>query len=83
MRQLFAVYQANSLASYSYTPLPYSGCITLFCAEEKSEELAKEEIQGWSSLAAGGINIHKISGDHFSMITSEALAKELRPYLRC
>ncbi|MGD1704335.1 amino acid adenylation domain-containing protein [Dapis sp. BLCC M229] len=83
MQQLFAVYQANSLASYCYVPQPFSGRITIFCAEEQLEQLAEEQIQGWSSLAASGINIHKIPGDHFSMIASEALAKELSPYLGC
>ncbi|GGA46179.1 hypothetical protein CYANOKiyG1_65170 [Okeania sp. KiyG1] len=82
IRQLFAVYQANSLASYSYVPQPYSGRINLFCAEKTLEQLAEEHIQGWSSLAAGGINIHKIAGDHYSIIYSEALAKGLGPYLR-
>ena len=81
IRQLFAVYQANSLASYRYVPQPYSGRINLFCAEKTLEELAAEHIQGWSSLAAGGINIHKIAGDHFSIVHSEALGKELGLYL--
>ncbi|MGB3510453.1 MAG: hypothetical protein WBA93_14700 [Microcoleaceae cyanobacterium] len=48
-----------------------------------SDSLAKKqkELQVWSSLAAGGISIHKIPGDHFSIISSEALAKQLSFYL--
>ena len=81
VRQMFAVFQANVRAFRSYVPQPYSGQLTLFCAEEKSERLAEQQIQAWSSLAAGGINIHKLPGDHFSIIRSEALAKELGIYL--
>lgn len=83
IQQLFAVFQANIQAMHGYVPQPYSGSLTLFCAEEKLAGLASEQIHGWSSLAAGGINIHKIAGDHFSIIRSEALAKELGFYLRC
>ncbi|NEQ08700.1 MAG: amino acid adenylation domain-containing protein, partial [Moorea sp. SIO4E2] len=81
IRQLFAVFQANSQAKHSYVPQPYSGQLTLFSAEEKSEQLAEQQIQAWSSLATGGIKIHKLPGDHFSIIRSEALAQELRLYL--
>ena len=77
IRQLFAVLQANFQAKHIYVPQPYSGQITFFCAEERSEQLAQKQIQGWTSLATGGIKIYKIPGDHFSMIHSEALAKKL------
>ncbi|MEM1170262.1 MAG: amino acid adenylation domain-containing protein [Cyanobacteria bacterium P01_H01_bin.35] len=79
MQQLFAVFQANVQAMHAYVPQPYSGQITLFYADGKSEELAQKQIQGWSSLTVAGINIHKIPGDHFSIIRSEVLAKELVP----
>lgn len=82
VQQLFAVFQANIEAYHSYVPQPYSGEIILFFAENTSEQLAEKQIQFWSSLAAGSIKIHKIPGDHFSMISSEALAKGLSSYLR-
>ncbi|NET61319.1 MAG: hypothetical protein F6K47_35885 [Symploca sp. SIO2E6] len=84
MCQMFAVFQANIQAENSYVPQPYSGQIAFFCAEDPPEQLAKKQklIQVWSSLAAGGINIHTIPGNHFSIIPSEALAKELSSYLR-
>lgn len=81
MHQLFAIFQANVRAFRSYVPQSYSGQFTLFCAEEKPEQLAETQIPFWSSLAAGGIKIHKLPGDHFSIIRSEALAKELGIYL--
>ena len=84
MCQMFAVFQGNIQAENSYVPRPYSGQITFFCAEDPPEQLAEKQklIQVWSSLAAGGIKIHKIPGDHFSIIPSEALAKELGSYLK-
>jgi thioesterase domain-containing protein/acyl carrier protein len=83
MQQLFAVFQANVEAMDGYVPQPYSGQITLFYADGKSEELAQKQIQGWSSLATGGFKSHKIPGDHFSIIRNEALAKQLALYLGC
>jgi len=84
MCQMFAVYQANIQAENSYVPQPYSGQITFFCAEDPPEQLAEKQklMQVWNSLAAGGINIHTIPGNHFSIIPSEALAKKLGSYLR-
>ena len=82
MQQLFAIFQTNFQAMHNYVPQSYSGEITLFCAEEKSEQLAEKQIQSWSSLATGSINIHKIPGDHFSITRSEVLAKDLGLYLR-
>lgn len=81
MRQLFEVFQANSQAIHSYVPQPYSGQITLFCAEEKSIQLAEKQIQGWNSLAMAGIDIHKIPGDHFSIVRSQVLVKKLKACL--
>ncbi|WP_287358456.1 non-ribosomal peptide synthetase, partial [Moorena sp. SIO3B2] len=81
IRDLFAVAQANIEAKYSYVPQPYSGQSTLFYTDRKSAQLTQKQIQNWSSLTTGGIKIHKITGDHFSIIRSEALAQELRPYL--
>ncbi|NEP44031.1 MAG: hypothetical protein F6K35_34330 [Okeania sp. SIO2H7] len=85
MGQLFAVFQAAGQVEEIYVPQPYSGQITFFYAEEPPEQLAEkqQQMQHWSSLAAGGINIHKIPGDHFSIIPSEALAKQLGLYLGC
>ncbi|MGB3511819.1 MAG: AMP-binding protein [Microcoleaceae cyanobacterium] len=82
MHQLFAVLQAHNHAIHSYVPQPYPGKITLFSAEEHPAQLAEKQIQFWSSLATGGITIHKIPGEQLSIIESEALAKELRSYLR-
>jgi len=79
--QLFAVFQANSQAIHNYVPQPYSGQITLFCAEEKSIQLAEKQIQGWSSLAMAGIDINKIPGDHFSIVRSQVLVKKLKACL--
>ena len=81
MQQLFAVFQANSQAMRSYVPKPYPGEIILFYADEQSERRRQQQIQGWSSLATGGIKLHKIAGNHFSMIRSEDLAKQLSSYL--
>ncbi len=85
MQQLFAVFQANVQAMQGYVPQPYSGQITFFYAEEPPEQLAEKQkqMQHWSSLAVGSIKIHKIPGDHFSIIRTEALAKQLGLYLGC
>ena len=84
MRQLFAVLQAAEQAEHSYVFQPYPGEITFFYASEPPEELPEKQkqMQNWGSLASGGINIHKLPGDHYSIIRSEALAKALGLYLK-
>ena len=63
-----------------YVPRIYPGRITLFRARKQPQEGHPDPDLGWAKLAAGGVDIHKVPGDHLSMIHkrhARTLAKRL------
>jgi thioesterase domain-containing protein/acyl carrier protein len=81
VQQRFEVWKANSIAMRAYIPESYSGRITLWCATENSRTQNVDPTLGWGEFATGGLDIHKIDGDHFSLVRSQVLVKELKAYL--
>ncbi len=65
---------------FRYTPEPYSGRITLLVAEDEPHT---DPYLGWETLAKGGIDVHKIPGDHISHLEVhyKATAKQLKACL--
>lgn len=78
---LFQVFKANVLSWHSYLPQPYPGRITLFCASGTPKEENQHPTQGWGELATGGIEMHNIASDHFSIIKTQTLAELLKTNL--
>ena len=77
--QLFAMFEHNLLALGRYDPGPYPGRIELFRA---SDSVARKPDPGWTGLAQGGLAVHEIPGDHFSIVRSpERWAERLRIFL--
>ncbi|MBS1808496.1 MAG: amino acid adenylation domain-containing protein [Acidobacteria bacterium] len=58
--------ELNYLAARKYTPHIYQGKVTFFCAEE--EVRLDENVFGWQRLAAGGVDVVRVPGDHQTMI---------------
>jgi amino acid adenylation domain-containing protein len=82
--QLRAVREACSQAADRYKIQPYQGRITLFRVREKSVGSLDDPYAIWWKLAAGGVDLHEISGDHLSMLKEPQvrwLAGELRDCL--
>ncbi len=70
--------EINYLAVRKYVPQRYAGKVTFFCAEE--EVSVAENITGWQALAAGGVEVIRIPGDHQTMIKEpqvQELARQL------
>ena len=65
MHQLLKVFKANNQAMYSYIPQIYPGRIILFCARER---MKVTQVKDWEKLAVRGIEVHKIPGNHYSII---------------
>lgn len=65
---LFEVYQANLMALMSYNPQRYSGRVTLFKARPSISEQEPDSTLGWSRLAAGGVEVHEMETNHYSII---------------
>jgi amino acid adenylation domain-containing protein len=77
------VEEFNWLASRNFVPKLYDGKVTLFWAS--SDLRAKFDlIEGWQTLARGGMDLHEISGTHLDMIKEPHvtdLAKQLNACL--
>lgn len=56
-------------AFHRYEPQPYSGKVTLLQSSDWPEGPYFDFKQGWTELAAGGVEFHRIPGDHPSMFT--------------
>lgn len=82
VHRLLQVFAANSRATLNYIPQNYSGAIALFSSETFKN--SQDPTLGWNQLAASGVKVHNISGNHLSMLKKphlEVLAQELRQYL--
>jgi len=68
------VEEFNWLAARNFVPKFYRGKVTLFWAS--NDLRAKFDlIEGWQTLACGGMDLHEISGTHFDMIKEPHVAK--------
>ncbi len=63
---------------------PYDGKIDIFLAWDESREKIQDPLVGWHDLVKGGIAVHKINGDHNSVLQEpnlQMLAKEFKSCL--
>jgi thioesterase domain-containing protein len=73
--------RSNGRALLRYRPEPYPGPLTILSAEGRSEA---DLLAAWSALASGGIELHGVAGDHYTMLRPPlvtALADRLRDCL--
>ncbi|MEM7591063.1 MAG: alpha/beta fold hydrolase [Cyanobacteria bacterium P01_A01_bin.83] len=71
------VQKANIEANRNYTPCVYSGKVTLFQASERPPGFYFDPQLGWGDLAAGGMEVYEIPGNHTSIMKSPILAEKL------
>lgn len=62
------VAEANIRAVCTYSPKPYAGKITQFMCSDGPQRSYEDRRLAWSSLAAGGLEIHIVPGDHLTMV---------------
>ncbi|MGK5094321.1 beta-ketoacyl synthase N-terminal-like domain-containing protein [Deltaproteobacteria bacterium TL4] len=68
MRQQVQVIKANNAAMLNYIPRPYSGRLVFFRAQESwKPDLTYHPEHFWIELAAGGIEINTVPGNHLTM----------------
>jgi len=83
-RALRNVRQACSKAANEYEVQPYKGRVTLFRVREKSAGSLNDPYAIWWRLAARGVELREISGDHLSLLKEPQvrfLAEELADVL--
>jgi len=79
-RPLRNVRQACAKAAAGYAVQPYAGQVTLFRVKEKSVGSLDDPYAIWWRVAAGGVDLREISGDHLSLLKEpqvRSLAEEL------
>jgi aspartate racemase len=85
--RLFYIQEVNFAARRRYKLIPFSGKIDLFRAEYQppSDVFEEDPVLGWSGMAAGGIEVHQLPGDHdmywLEPATAAVLARKLRACL--
>ena len=75
------VQEANVLANQNYIPSVYSGKVILFRASDRPPGFYDDPKLGWGDLAAGGMEIYEIQGNHTSIMQSPILAEKLKDCL--
>jgi thioesterase domain-containing protein len=80
-------YHYHRWLSQQYAPAPYAGRLTLFRAIEVPERIGtdfSDPYLGWGRLAAGGVDVRPVPGDHLSLLARPhvgSLARSLRDTL--
>ena len=83
-RKLFDTFKTYANTMRRYRPGEFEGRITLFSAEQDHQQPPARQsllLKGWDKLATGGVDLHVVPGDHFSMIREphvHVLAERLR-----
>ena len=62
LENLRRVFESNLHAAWNYSPRPYAGSLVSFEASESSRE------HGWERLVSGGVEVHRLAGDHYSIL---------------
>jgi aspartate racemase len=68
--EYFAMREVNDEAVRNYVPQVYPGRVTLFKASNRADATTSyfDPELGWGKLAAGGLEIHDVPGDHLEIL---------------
>jgi thioesterase domain-containing protein len=80
LRDVFLAFKRNHEAWHGYVAGPYGGRVELLRAQAGLGELA-DPTAGWGGLAAGGVGVHVLPGDHYSLLKAPHVAS-LASWLR-
>jgi thioesterase domain-containing protein len=68
-----------------YLPEVHPGGAVLFRAQDRSIAFEADSQLGWNGMAAGGLTVHEVPGNHFNLLAEphvRAVAERLNAYLR-
>ncbi|HEX8424095.1 MAG TPA: non-ribosomal peptide synthetase, partial [Pyrinomonadaceae bacterium] len=85
LHRLFSVFKTNQEAMRAYVPDVYEGQVTYFKAVGDGTNGAGDMSQGWRELALGGVEVHRLPGDHYSILKQpyvDALAERIEQQLQ-
>jgi thioesterase domain-containing protein len=75
---------ASMRAARSYKAQSYPGQVTLFRVTEPWNEGGRDPHLGWDGVAAGGVEVYEVPGDHFTLLEEphvQILAAQLKSCL--
>ncbi|MCP4659022.1 MAG: hypothetical protein GY856_26725 [bacterium] len=81
IRDLYDIFANNHRALRRYRAEPYTGKVTLLKAAGEASGQRRSPTRGWDELALGGVEVHEISGTHYSLLHEprvQDLAQRLR-----
>ena len=73
LTRLFEVFRTNVRALLSYKPQSYPGRITFFRASEQIADISADPAKDWRNIAAEGVEVHVVPGDHYTMLREPAV----------
>jgi amino acid adenylation domain-containing protein len=73
LTRLFEIFRANVCALLSYKPQFYPGRITFFRASEQIADISADPAKDWRNVAADGVEVHVVPGDHYTMLREPAV----------
>jgi acyl transferase domain-containing protein/thioesterase domain-containing protein/acyl carrier protein len=68
MRPMFDLFLLHVRQTLAYRPEAYSGGVTVFKATSLGGKYDADGSMGWRVLAAGGVEVHKIPGEHLELL---------------
>jgi thioesterase domain-containing protein len=81
MLPMFQLFLIHVRETFAYQPKAYPHRVTLFFSDEVRNARGRRELtMGWDKLAAGGVEVHEIPGDHLSLLRAphvQTLARKL------
>jgi amino acid adenylation domain-containing protein len=83
LQRMFAIYTRNVEALRQYRPSCYAGRLTLFPLRSPQNAGVDADL-GWQALTRQEVDIHPLSGEHYTMLRKphlERLVEQLRPCL--
>lgn len=83
--ELVKVLDCNVQAAKEYQPQVFAGKATLFWSEYQNWYIKKQPTLGWGDLVGDGLDIHKIPGNHMTLMHEphvDVLAEKLRKSIK-
>lgn len=79
------IYKTQEQAVRNYVPQVYSGRIVIFRSIEQPWWISSDRETAWNSLAAGGLEVYEVPGNHENIIRDnvETVAEKLHECLDC
>lgn len=78
LRHLLRIFKSNVAALKSYRPRPFRGKLLYFRAKDRDNYNSTAPERAWIDLADGGIEIHRVSGNHVTINSPPHVAEMAR-----